>query len=124
MKSNNDHTSPAIEAKLWRYAFARVTVLALLSLFLAALLIAIANDLYAFVKPDKPVILSVTEPMSLSELSQTLSRSGVIQNPTLFRLYVQSKDRTAVLESYTGTLHVNASMSYRELLLAFSETSG
>lgn len=122
MKTNNSATQP-IEQKLWRYAFARVTVLVLLALFLAALLIAVANDLYAFVKPDRPVTLTVASPMSLSELSQTMSQSGVIQNPTLFRLYVQSKGRTSAVEAYTGTLHVNASMSYRELLLAFTESS-
>ena len=121
MQSNN--ASQVIEKKLWRYAFARVTVLVLLSLFLAALLISVANDLYAFVKPNRPVILTVASPMSLSELSETMSQSGVIQNPTLFRLYVQSKGRVAAVEAYTGTLHVNASMSYRELLLAFTEKS-
>ena len=121
MQSNHQDDALIIDKKLWRYAFAVVTVLVLFSLLLAALLLSLANDLYAFIKPDRPITLTVDAPMTLPELSRVLSEAGVIQNPTVFRLYVRSKARDTALESYTGTLTLNSAMSYREILLAFSE---
>ena len=113
--------SPAHSNRLWRTALSRVTVTVLLALFCAALLISLANDLYAFVKPDRPFLLTVNEPLSLSVLSDRLDTGGVVNNPTVFSLYVRSKDRAEELEQFVGTVKLNASMSYREILLAFSE---
>ena len=121
MQFNTQVSARVTERRLWRYAFACVAVLVLFSLFLTALCIAVANDIYAFVKPDRPITLTLDTPMTLPELSVAMSDMGVIQNPTLFRLYVESKHRVSLLETYTGTLQLNASMSYREILLAFSE---
>ena len=115
MKQENDAPS------LYRFAYARLTVLTLIALLFAGLLISVTNDMYAFVKPDRSLSLSLEESVSLSEFSAILSEGGIVQNPTVFRLYVQSKGKTDRLETFRGTLELNASMSYREILQAISE---
>lgn len=105
--------------KLYRYSFARITVIAMTALLFAGLLVSLANDMYAFVKPEREVILNTETPTSLSSLSRTLSDMGVILNPTVFSLYVDSKGKRDTLEGFEGTLTLNSSMSYREIIEAF-----
>ncbi len=112
-----EHDAPS----LYRFAYARLTVLTLTALLSAGLLISVTNDLYAFVKPDRSLSLAIEEPVSLSEFSEMLSEGGIIQNPTVFRLYVRTKGRTNLVETCCGTLELNASMSYREILQAISQ---
>ncbi|MBO5938548.1 MAG: hypothetical protein J6Q82_03505 [Clostridia bacterium] len=108
-------------SKLRRLAFSKITVLSLTALLVAAIGISVANDLYAFVKPEGEIVLSLDEPHSLKELSKTLEEQGVIANPTVFRLWVQSKGKTELLEGFCGTLTLNSAMSYRQILLCFSQ---
>lgn len=103
----------------WKTTFARLSVPILAALFCAAGIISLANDMYAFVKPEQTVTLTVSSPLSLSELSREMASAGVIRNPTVFRLYVRAKNRTDRLESYTGVLTLNSAMSYREILQEF-----
>ena len=105
---------------LRRLAFSSITVLCLLALLFVALAISVANDLYAFVKPNRAVSFTVEEPTSLKELSAALERQGIIANPTVFRVYVNHQGRTELLENFCGTLTLNSAMSYRQILLAFA----
>ena len=109
------------KSKLRRLAFSKITVLSLTALLVAAIGVSVANDLYAFVKPDREITLSIDEPLSLKELSKVMEEEGVIANPTVFRLWVQSKGKAELLEGFCGTLTLNAKMSYRQILLCFSQ---
>lgn len=113
--------SPTRAPSLYRFAFARLTVLTLTVLLLAGLVISIANDMYAFVKEDRSVTFTVSSPRSLPELTAMLDEGGVIKNPTVFRLYVRAKGRIETAERFSGTLELNEAMSYREILLALAE---
>ena len=106
--------------KQYRLAYARITVLCLLALFCAAALVSVANDLYAFVKPNRTVTLSVETPLPVADLAARLEEIGVIQNPTVFRLYVRSKEKEALMEEFRGSISLRTDMSYREILLALS----
>ena len=108
--------------RLYRFAYARVAVTVLLALLCAGLLVSVANDVYAFVKADTSVTLTVNAPMPLEELAKTLRQHGIIQNPTVFRWYVESKGLRQQVEAFSGILPLNASMSYREILLVFGES--
>ena len=110
----------ALRRKLYRYAYARITVTVLLALLCAGILLSVANDTYAFVKADREAVLTVEETQSVSEWAWMLKRHGVIENPTVFGWYVRAKGQTERLESFSGVLTLNASMSYREILLAFA----
>ncbi|MBQ8331609.1 MAG: hypothetical protein IJX94_03820 [Clostridia bacterium] len=114
-------TGSVSDKKLTRFAYSRVLVLVLTALLCAGLVISVANDMYAFVKPQRTVTLTVDEPTSLSDLADRLQAEGILQNPWVFQLYTASKSKTDRLERFVGTLELNSAMSYRELLLAFSE---
>ena len=107
--------------RLRRLALAKITVLALSALLVAALGVSVANDLYAFVKPEREVILSLDEPIPLKELAERLAEEGVITNPTVFRYYAKHQGKTELLENFCGTVTLNAKMSYRQILLCFSQ---
>ncbi len=109
------------QRKLRRLAYSKITVLCLFATLVAAIGVSVANDLYAFAKPDAEISLSVEESSSLKEISKELERTGVIANPTVFRLWVRSKGRTDLFDGFCGTVTLNASMSYRQILLAFSQ---
>ena len=98
--------------------FGTVITMALVAVFVACFAIALANDIYAFIKPDGAVTLSVDTPCSVAELSDMLEECGVIANPHVFTLYVRSKDKTELLEAFVGNAELDRSMSYREILLA------
>ena len=104
-----------------RRVFQQVITIALLALFCAALLLSVVNDMYAFFKPQGTVTLTVSEPCSLSDFARLLERHGILFNPHVFSLYVQSKDRVPLVEGWSGTLVLDTDMSYREILLALSE---
>lgn len=111
------------KAKLYRFAYAKITLLCLFALFCAAICVSVANDLYAFVKPHDEVTVSIDAPTSVEELSLLLEREGIVANPNVFRLYVRSKGKETLLEKFQGTISLASDMSYREILIAFSETS-
>lgn len=98
-----------------------VLTLTLLSAFIAAALLSFANDAYAFFTPTGEVLFSADSPLSLSDFSRHLEACGVISNPLAFTLYVRSKDKTELVESFLGSVTLDRSMSYREILLKISE---
>lgn len=106
--------------KTLKNAFERIIIITLFSLFLAALLLSVVNDIYAFVGPSGAVLISVEAPTTLYRLSQELSRNGVINNPAVFCLYIRSKGRADRLESFSGDVVLNRDMNYREIMLALS----
>ncbi len=100
--------------------FERALMLALFSLLLSALLLSVLNDVYAFVKPDGGLSLTLSEPMPLNELSRLLQREGIIKNPTIFSLFVRSKNKADTLEAFVGEAVLQRDMSYREIIIALS----
>lgn len=104
-----------------RRVFRKVITIALLAILFTAILLSIANDVYAVFKPDTAVRLYFNEPCSLAIFSRTLEQNGVLFHPYLFSLYVKSRDRISVVEGFYGELLLNASMSYREILRTLSD---
>ena len=103
-----------------RRALAKILPICLFSFFISALVLSVANDMYAFLKDDLEVVLQIEEPCSLEEFSRTLAEKEIVKNPTVFSLYVKSKHKTEVVENFVGKLTINANMSYREILATLS----
>lgn len=106
-----------------RRAWRTVLVLCLLAMLFAALLVSVLNDLYAFIKPDRVLLLRIDSPLSLSEFSALLEREGVVANPAVFSLYVRLKGKAETAERFVGSLPLNTDMSYREILRALTQAS-
>ena len=101
----------------YRQAFGTILPLCLLAVLLACFIIAVANDVYAFVKPDEQINVSIPEPLTDKGLSLLLQERGVIENAFIFRLYVRLKGNSDKLADTVGEWTLNSSMSYREILL-------
>ena len=96
-----------------------IVVIGVVSAFLAIAIITAANDIYAFVKPDTPVTITIPENTKLDELADILHDNGIIKYPWLFKLYAQRKhdDQKYIPGEYT----VNGMMNYSTLLSEFKE---
>ncbi len=105
-----------------RRASAIILPLFFLSILIAAMIISVANDMYAFVKPERDIILEITEEYELRDISRLLADNGVISNPTVFSIYVISKNARERVSDFSGTLSLNSNMSYREILRSFKKT--
>ena len=108
------------QKRILKYAFSRITVTVLISVLLAAALISVANDIYAFVKEARAVSVEISSPLPLRELALTLQNEGVIDNPHVFCAYVRSKGRADSLEAFYGAIDLRTDMSYREILKEFN----
>ncbi len=103
-----------------RRACSVIIPLCFLSILLAAAIISVGNDMYAFVKPDSEVNLHLENSSSVDSVARELENNGIINNPTLFSLYVKSKDGEDKITNFSGDIKLNSNMSYREILRAFS----
>ncbi len=100
-----------------RRALGIVVPLFLLSVLLACIIISVANDMYAFVKPDKAATLTVPSPITDKQLSHMLKDIGIIKNDFVFYLYLRSKGKSDDISLLLGEWTLNSNMSYREILL-------
>ena len=103
------------------HAFEGAIILCLVALFILGLFIAVINDIYAFVKPDKAIKITLGKPVSLMQAANILERSGVIENPVIFTLYVKVKGKEEIFDSYLAEAELNSAMSYREILSALEK---
>lgn len=112
-------TTRSSSAQRLRRACAVIVPLFFFSLLLTAALISAANDIYAFVKPDKEITLSLEPQETIYDTARLLSKNGVIKNPALFSLYARSKGAEERIFSFSGEISLSTSMSYREILRSF-----
>ena len=113
MSNNNCACAPLS----YRCALVFVVPICVLSLFLAAAVISVANDIYAFVKADNEIEISVTESLDASQFAILLGKHGVVKNPFAFELYLRSKGRDNEIPYLRGEWMLNSNMSYRDIIL-------
>ena len=99
-----------------RRALGALSPLLLISVFIASAVISVANDMYAFVKPDSETNIIIDRELSPKELSSLLREKKIIKNDLVFTLYLRSKKKTDLIPSLRGEFTLNSSMSYREIL--------
>ncbi len=108
------------DKQLLKITFEAVVILTALALLISMLFISVVNDMYAFVKPEEKVFITLPDPLTLGELSHLLQKEGIIKNPTVFSIFVKAKNKADKLEAFSGELALNRNMSYREIILALS----
>ena len=123
MNYKNDHSGISYRASAKRIARALSVIIPLcfFSLLISLFIAFSANDIYAFVKPRGAVTLELDGARALPECAELLEEHGVIKSPALFTLYVKSRGAEAQLTSAVGTLSLDTSMSYREILREFQK---
>ena len=81
--------------------------------------VALANDAFAFIKPSMEISFSLSKPVGSYAFSKALQNSGIIENPFSFWLYTKHRHAESYIENFHGTIDLNSSMSYRELIQQF-----
>lgn len=89
------------------------------SAFLSLTVITVANDVYAFVKSDEVVEVTIPEYATLEEVSEILYKNDIIKYPTIFKLYAVAENDDG--EFLAGTYSVTPMMNYDTLLGEFKE---
>ncbi len=84
-----------------------------------------ANDMFAFVKEDDVIEVTIPEYATSNELSVILGDAGAIEHPWLFRLYAKMKniDSDSKYTFVAGDYTISPNMNYDEMFLAFVKTS-
>ena len=97
-------------------AFGKIIPICLLAIMLAGAVISVANDVYAFAKPQKSAVIRLDTPYTANELSKLLESVGIINNAFLFDIYLTAHGHADSVPLLTGEIALNSSMSYRDLL--------
>ena len=97
------------------YIVVVVAVAGLLSYYI----IVFGNDMYAFVKSDEEVEVTIPEYATVDEIADILGDAGVIKYPRLLVLYAKLKKIDKNYEFIAGDYTVNGMMNYDELFYAF-----
>lgn len=92
--------------------------------FLAIYGIRIANDIFAFVKDEMTVEVTVTEGMTLEDVSEILYEKGLIENADWFRIYTEFKNKDKMPEFVAGTYTLNSTMNYNTLFSSLTPRAG
>lgn len=90
-----------------------------ISAFLSLTVITVANDIYAFVKSDEVVEITIPEYATLEDVSEILYQNDIIKYPTVFKLYAVAENDNG--EFLAGTYSVTPMMNYDTLLGEFKE---
>ncbi|MBQ9429232.1 MAG: endolytic transglycosylase MltG [Clostridia bacterium] len=107
-------------------AIVYITAVLVVSIFLSYLIITRANDVFAFVKPDVEVEVTIPEDTTVAQLSHILGNADVIRYPSLFRLYAKlkgedGKDKDGNSVFIPGTYTVSPMKNYMQLLSLFQK---
>ena len=104
---------------LYRFAFSKILVIVLFAILVGGLTVALANDAFACIKPSVEIPFSLSKPVGSYAFSKALQNSGIIENPFSFWLYTKHRHAESYIENFHGTIDLNSSMSYRELIQQF-----
>lgn len=88
------------------------------SVFAGFFLISVGNDVFAFVKSEEPVTITVPENATVEDIGNVLYEGGIIKYPKIFKLYAELKHEDEG-EFIAGEYEVSPKLNYDQLLSAF-----
>jgi UPF0755 protein len=86
--------------------------------FLSYYMIIWGNDIFAFVKSDEQIAVTIPEYATIKEISEILEERSVIKYPTVFRMYAKLRHKDEY-EFEPGEYTVSPSMNYDKLINIF-----
>lgn len=87
------------------------------SAFAGAFVISVGNDVFAFVKPDETVTVTVPEDATVDDIGRLLHEAGIIKHPKIFSFYAEIKEDDG--EFIAGEYEVSPQLNYDQLLSEF-----
>ena len=97
---------------LWQLAF-YVSIL-IVSILLTMGIVTVANDVFAFVKDDHTIVVTLKKGSSTDTVAKALEKAGVIDHPSVFKLY--SKLRHADGKYQYGDYTLNSNLGYDQII--------
>lgn len=122
-KNGNAGSSTVISLlKVIIYIICIIGVSVVLSIFV----INTANDVFAFVKEENVITITIPEYATIDEIGDILGESGVIKYPWAFKLWSKVKERDAIEagtgpEFVAGTYEVSTTLNYDYLRATFKK---
>ncbi|MGI6742652.1 MAG: endolytic transglycosylase MltG [Eubacteriales bacterium] len=86
--------------------------------FLSYYMIIWGNDIFAFVKSQEQIVVTIPEYATIKDISEILEERSVIRYPTVFRMYAKLRNKDQY-EFEPGDYTVSPSMSYDKLINIF-----
>jgi len=96
-------------------------IIVLVSLLLTIGIVNVSNDVFAFIKPDHTVVVTIEQGSSTMTIAKALKSAGVIDHPVIFRLY--SKLKKADGSYQYGDYSLNENLGYDQLISKLKKTS-
>lgn len=101
--------------------FAFYGIIVLVSLLFTIGIVSVANDVFAFIKPDNTVVVNVEQGSSTTNIAKALKSAGVIKHPTVFRLYSKLKKADGTYQF--GDYSINSNLGYDQIIATLKKTS-
>ncbi len=98
-------------------AIAYMVIILVISVFISIFTIRIGNDVFAFVKSDEAIDVTIPEDATVGDIAEILADNGIISFPGIFKFYTNLKEDSP--EFVAGDYTISPSMSYDELRRAF-----
>ncbi len=89
--------------------------------FLSYFAIVVGNDVFALVKSDEEITITIGEKTSVKKLGKILEKNGVIEYAGVFDFYAKIRDKNPALVA--GEYTVTPSMNYDQLLRVFAKNT-
>ncbi len=99
-------------------ALVYVGVVVGISALLSTFAIRWANDVFALVKEEKVATVTIPEKAQIQEVAAILDENGIIEYPTIFRLYISFKNRDAdpPLAFKAGEYELTSTLNYDQIV--------
>ena len=98
-----------------------IVAVIVVSVFLSMFIILVGNDIFAFVKDDTMVEVTIPEYATVGDIADILYENSLIEYPGIFELYSKFGGSSTGSEFVAGTYTVHPMMNYDELLAAFKK---
>lgn len=96
-------------------------IILIVSLILTSGIVSVGNDVFAFVKDDESIIVTIPENSSTKQIAKALDKAGVIKHPTVFQLYCKLKKAEGKFQF--GDYYLNANYSYDVIISKLKKSS-
>lgn len=124
-KKSSRKKKNGILGSITRFVLYIVFVLAA-SVFCAVAIIKVSNDMFAFIKPENAITVTVPEDASTRDVAKILSDNDIIEYPTIFGLYMDfKKGRSSYYtDGYkSGEFELAPNMNYDDLIYSLSNSA-
>ena len=84
-------------------------------------IITVSNDVFAFIKPDESIIVTIEQGGGTPAIAKALKKAGVIEHPFIFRLY--SKLKKGGRKVSVRRLYAQLNLAYDQIIAALKKPS-